>query len=62
MIYLSLLPLAVLLFALVCHLRRPGKPGDLGETERACDRRRRQSRVLGVQAGFDPLRGNRRRV
>lgn len=35
MIYLSLLPIAVLLFALVCHVRRPG-----GATRNPATRRR----------------------
>jgi hypothetical protein len=53
MIYLSLLPIAVLLVALVCHLRRPGKPVVVdGEVVRSALVRR-------VQPGrFDPLRVN----
>jgi hypothetical protein len=53
---LSLLPLAILLFALVCHVRRPGKPVMVGEEVV------RSALVRRVQPGrFDPLRVNRRR-
>jgi hypothetical protein len=55
LLYLSLLPIAVLLFALVCHLRRPGKV-DMVDGEVV-----RSALVRRVQPGrFDPLRVNRK--
>jgi hypothetical protein len=53
LLYLSLLPIAVLLAALVCHVRRPGKVDMVGEEVV------RSALVRRVQPGrFDPLRVN----